>query len=104
PAATAHVPQRSVITGLNATSVSQVQDIATYMSRATPGSLVQARLNNGQAFNVTTGKSDTNSSRAILGIYDQKYVPLRYTFLSTQSTYQLTYAFFWLQLILINVA
>lgn len=104
PAATAHVPQWSVITGLNATSVSQVQDIATYMSRATPGSLVQVRLNNGQVFNVTTGKSDTNSSRAILGIYNQNYVPLRYNFLSTQSTYQLTYAFFWLQLILINVA
>jgi membrane-associated protease RseP (regulator of RpoE activity) len=104
PAATAHVPQWSVITGLNATSVSQVQEIATYMSRATPGSLVQVRLNNGQVFNVTTGKSDTNSSRAILGIYNQNYVPLRYNFLSTQSTYQLTYAFFWLQLILINVA
>jgi len=104
PATTAHVPQWSVITGLNATSVSQVQDIATYMSRATPGSLVQVRLNNGQVFNVTTGKSETNSSRAILGIYNQNYVPLRYNFLSTQSTYQLTYAFFWLQLILINVA
>jgi membrane-associated protease RseP (regulator of RpoE activity) len=98
------MPQWSVITGLNGTIVTQVQDVATYMSKATPGSLIQVHINNGQVYNVTTGKSDTNSSRAILGIYNQNYIPLRYNFLSTQSQYQLSYAFFWLQLILINVA
>jgi membrane-associated protease RseP (regulator of RpoE activity) len=104
PAAASHMPQWSVITGLNGTIVTQVQDVATYMSKATPGSLIQVHINNGQVYNVTTGKSDTNSSRAILGIYNQNYIPLRYNFLSTQSQYQLSYAFFWLQLILINVA
>ncbi len=104
PAAAAHLPQWSVITGLNGTSVTEFQDVSTFMSKVDPGSLVQVRLNDGQLFNITTGKSDTNSSRAILGIYSQNFVPLRYDFLPNQSEYQLARAFFWLQLILLNVA
>ena len=105
PAAAAHIPQWSVITGLNGTIVTQLQDVATYMYRINPGSLVQVRLNDGHVFNVTTGRSDTNSSRAILGVYNQNYVPLRYNFLSFQSQYQLYYGVFrWLVIILPNVA
>ncbi len=73
PAAAAHLPQWSVITGLNGTSVTEFQDVSTFMSKVDPGSLVQVRLNDGQLFNITTGKSDTNSSRAILGIYSQNF-------------------------------
>ena len=105
PAAEAQLPQWSVITGLNATTVTQIQDVANYMYKVNPGSLVQVRLNDGQVFNVTTGRSDTNSSRAILGIYNRDYVPLRYDFLSLESQYQLYYGvFYWLVIILPNVA
>jgi membrane-associated protease RseP (regulator of RpoE activity) len=105
PAAAANLPEWSVITGLNGTSVNQIQDIATFMHKVSPGSLVQIRVNNGQVFNVTTGRSASNSSRAILGIYNRDYVPLRYDFLSVQSQFQLYYGvFFWLVLILPNVA
>ncbi len=104
PAAAAHLPQWSVITGLNATNVGQFQDVSNYLAKIAPGSVVQVRLSSGQVVDVTTGKSDTNSSRAILGIYTTDYVPVRYNFLSIQSTYQLWTAFFWLQLILLNVA
>jgi membrane-associated protease RseP (regulator of RpoE activity) len=61
-------------------------------------------VNTGQTYNVLTGKSDTNSSRALLGVRNQNYVPLRYQFLSPASGYQLATAFFWLNLILVNVA
>src|SRR5438552_4248025 len=105
PAAEAQLPQWSVITGLNATTVRQIHDVANYMYKVNPGSLVQVRLNDGQVFNITTGRSDTNSSRAILGIYNRDYVPLRYDFLSRQSQYQLYYGvFYWLVIILPNVA
>lgn len=104
PAAAAHIPQWSVISALNRTNVSQVLDVATFMTKVTPGSLVQVRLRDGQMFNVTTGKSDTNSSRAILGVYNDNYYPLRYDVASSQTVYQVFRAFFWLQLILLNVA
>src|SRR5207247_5010120 len=95
----------SVITGLNATTVTQIQDVANYMYKVSPGSLVQVRLNDGQVFNVTTGRSDTNSSRAILGIYNRDYVPPRYDFLSLESQYQLYFGvLYWLVIILPNVA
>src|SRR3989442_3174709 len=96
PAAQAQLPQWSVITGLNATTVSQIHDVANYMYKVNPASLVQVRLNDGQVFNITTGRSDTNSSQAILGIYNRDYVPLTYDFLSRQSQYQLYYGvFYW---------
>src|SRR5437773_6347347 len=41
PAAGAQLPQWSVITGLNATTVTQIQDVANYMYKVNPGSLVQ---------------------------------------------------------------
>jgi membrane-associated protease RseP (regulator of RpoE activity) len=105
PAAAAHIPQWSVITGLNGTGVSQVSDVAAFMIQQRPGSLVQVKLkDNNQLFNVTTGRSDTNSSRAILGVYNDNYVPLRADVLGTQTVYQIFRAFFWLQLILLNVA
>jgi membrane-associated protease RseP (regulator of RpoE activity) len=104
PAQAAGIPQWSVITALNGTHVFQTQDIGSFLVRASPGAHVIVQVNTGQTYNVLTGKSDTNSSRAFLGVMNQNYVPLRYQFLSPSSTYQLATAFFWLTLILPNVA
>src|SRR6184192_498086 len=45
PAAEAQLPQWSVITGLNATTVTQIQDVANYMYKVNPGSLVHVVCN-----------------------------------------------------------
>jgi membrane-associated protease RseP (regulator of RpoE activity) len=104
PAQAAGIPQWSVITAVNGTQVSQTQDLGNFLVRASPGAHVIVQVNTGQTYNVLTGKSDTNSSRALLGVRNQNYVPLRYQFLSPASGYQLATAFFWLNLILVNVA
>src|SRR5207245_5291564 len=75
-----------------------------YLSTLTPGSTVTVHLGNSQTLPVTTGTSETNSSRAILGVMTANYVPLRYQFLPVSSSYQLLTAFSWMQLILLGVA
>src|SRR5207245_10162823 len=61
-------------------------------------------INPSQTLTVTTGKSDTNATRAILGVQTANYVPLRNQFLPVYSSYQLLTAFSWMQLILLGVA
>ncbi|TMI29378.1 hypothetical protein E6H28_06605 [Candidatus Bathyarchaeota archaeon] len=82
----------------------QTRDLGNFMVRANPGALVLVQVSTGQTYPVITGKSETNSSRAILGVINQDYHSTRNQFLSPASTYQLNTAFFWLGLILPNVA
>ena len=104
PAQAAGIPQWSVITAVNGTQVLQTRDLGNFMVRANPGALVLVQVSTGQTYPVITGKSETNSSRAILGVINQDYHSTRNQFLSPASTYQLNTAFFWLGLILPNVA
>ena len=106
PAQAKGVPQWSVITSVNTTHtpVSQVQDLGSYLVRLHPGDHAIIGLNNGQSYDIVTGTSSTNSSRAIIGVMNQNYFALRYQFLSTYGAYQLFTAFGWLQLILLGVA
>jgi len=104
PAQAAGIPQWSVITAINGSQVSQTVDLGNFLVRASPGAHVLVHVSTGQTYPVVTGKSGTNSSRAILGVFNQDYHGLRYQFLSTASTFQLFTAFFWLNLILVNVA
>ncbi len=105
PAQAQGMPQWSVITAVNGTQISGVQDLTAYMVKVTPGSLVRVQLSNpSQTVNVPTTRSDTNSSRALLGISSANYFPLRFAFLPVQSSFQMFTAFGWLQLILLGVA
>ncbi len=105
PAQLAHVPQWSIITQVNNDATPDVQHLGSYLASLSPGSNVTVHLSNpSQTVTVTTGKSDTNSSRAILGVITANYVPLRYQFLPVTSSYQLLTAFSWMQLILLGVA
>jgi membrane-associated protease RseP (regulator of RpoE activity) len=104
PAQAAGIPQWSVITAVNGTQVSQTRDLGNFLVRANPGAHVIVQVSTGQTYNVVTGKSETNSSRALLGVINQDYHALRYQFLAPASVYQLNTAFFWLGLILPNVA
>lgn len=104
PAQAAGVPQWSVITNVNGTAVSQVQDLGSFLVRLHPGNHALIGLSNGQTYNIATGTSSTNASRAIIGVMNQNNFALRYQFLSTYGTYQLFTAFGWLQLILLGVA
>jgi len=104
PAQNAGLPQWSVITQVNNNATPDAQHLGSYLSTLTPGSTVTVHLSNSQTLPVVTGKSETNSSRAILGIITANYVPLRYQFLPVYSSYQLLTAFSWMQLILLGVA
>ncbi len=104
PAQASGIPQWSVITSINGTQVSQTRDLGNFLVKATPGAHVLVGLNSGQTYNVVTGKSDVNSSRAIIGVINQNYFPLRNQFLSVYSSYQLFTALGWMQLILLGVA
>jgi membrane-associated protease RseP (regulator of RpoE activity) len=105
PAQMKGMPQWSIITQVNNNTTPDAQHLGLYLSTLTPGSTVTVHLSNpSQTLTVTTGKSDTNSSRAILGVMTANYVPLRYQFLPVTSSYQLLTAFSWMQLILLGVA
>jgi membrane-associated protease RseP (regulator of RpoE activity) len=105
PAQTQGMPQWSIITQVNNNATPDVQHLGAYLSSLHPGDIVTVHLSNpSQTLTVITGKSDTNMSRAILGVQTANYVPLRYQFLPVTSTYQLLTAFSWMQLILLGVA
>jgi len=105
PAQTAGLPQWSIISQVNNYSTSDVQHLGSYLGSLSPGTNVTVHFSNpSQTLKVTTGKSDTNSSRAIIGVQTANYVPLRYQFLPVASSYQLLTAFGWMQLILLGVA
>ncbi|TMI19694.1 PDZ domain-containing protein [Candidatus Bathyarchaeota archaeon] len=105
PAQTAGLPQWSIITQVNNNATPDVQHLGSYLGSLSPGTNVTVHFSNpSQTLKVTTGKSDTNSSRAILGVQTANYVPLRYQFLPVVSSYQLLTAFGWMQLILLGVA
>jgi membrane-associated protease RseP (regulator of RpoE activity) len=105
PAQAQGMPQWSIITQVNNNTTPDVQHLGAYLASLTPGAIVTVHLSNpSQTLTVTTGKSETNATRAILGVQTANYVPLRYQFLPVTSTYQLLTAFSWMQLILLGVA
>jgi membrane-associated protease RseP (regulator of RpoE activity) len=105
PAQASGMPQWSIITQVNNNTTPDVQHLGAYLASLAPGAIVTVHLSNpSQTLTVTTGKSDNNATRAILGVKTANYVPLRYQFLPVTSTYQLLTAFSWMQLILLGVA
>jgi len=105
PAQAQGMPQWSIITQVNNNTTPDVQHLGAYLASLAPGAVVTVHLSNpSQTLTVTTGKSETNATRAILGVQTANYVPLRYQFLPVTSTYQLLTAFSWMQLILLGVA
>jgi len=105
PAQAQGMPQWSIITQVNNNTTPDVQHLGTYLASLAPGAIVTVHLSNpSQTLTVTTGKSDSNATRAILGVQTANYVPLRYQFLPVTSTYLLLTAFSWMQLILLGVA
>jgi membrane-associated protease RseP (regulator of RpoE activity) len=105
PAQARGMPQWSIITQVNNNTTPDVQHLGAYLASLAPGAIVTVHLSNpSQTLTVTTGKSETNATRAILGVQTANYVPLRYQFLPVTSTYQLLTAFSWMQLILLGVA
>jgi len=105
PAQAQGMPQWSIITQVNNNTTPDVQHLGTYLASLAPGAIVTVHVSNpSQTLTVTTGKSDTNATRAILGVQTANYVPLRYQFLPVTSTFQLLTAFSWMQLILLGVA
>ncbi len=105
PAQASGMPQWSIITQVNNNTTPDVQHLGAYLASLAPGAIVTVHLSNpSQTLTLTTGKSDNNATRAILGVQTANYVPLRYQFLPVTSTYQLLTAFSWMQLILLGVA
>jgi membrane-associated protease RseP (regulator of RpoE activity) len=88
PAQAQGMPQWSIITQVNNNTTPDVQHLGAYLASLAPGAIVTVHLSNpSQTLKVTTGKSETNATRAILGVQTANYVPLS-----------------WMQLILLGVA
>jgi membrane-associated protease RseP (regulator of RpoE activity) len=105
PAQLKGLPQWSIITQVNNNATPDVQHLGSYLGSLTPGTNVTVHFSNPSGtLTVTTGKSEANMTRAILGVQTANYVPLRYQFLPVVSSFQLLTAFGWLQLILLGVA
>src|SRR5437899_13105784 len=81
-AQTAGLPQWSIITQVNNYSTSDVQHLGSYLGSLSPGTNVTVHLTNpSQTLKITTGRSDTNSSKAIIGVQTANYDTLRYQIL-----------------------
>ncbi len=73
PAASAGIPQWSVITALNGIRVVQRENITTILAPASPGDTVTVQLSDGRLFHLTTQRAPENASRAIIGITASLY-------------------------------
>ena len=104
----AQVPQWSVITAINGTQISSIGDLSRFMSNVKAGQSIELQLSDGT--NIvsktvkTTLENSTGSPRALIGITSQDYQRPRTTLVTPFIGFQLSLAFYWLTLLLINVA
>lgn len=104
----AHVPQYTVITAINGTQINSIANLTKFMSNVKPGQSVQLQLTDGTSSFArtvrTTLDNSTGNSRALIGIGTQDYQKPRLSLITPFIGFQLSLAFYWLTLLLINVA
>ncbi|HZY93591.1 MAG TPA: site-2 protease family protein [Candidatus Bathyarchaeia archaeon] len=98
------LPQWSVITRINNSTITQARDLSAALVKISPGTNVTVGLNNGQLVYITPKPAANNASRAVLGISVANYYATRLAFLSVPAAYQVLTALNWLSLILLGVA
>ncbi len=106
PAHSSGLQAGDIVTNINGTRISGIDDLRRYMARVIPGQEIVVGTQRG-AFPVKTGVDLGNSSRAIIGISglteDIVYEP-KFPFLSGGYPSILLHAEFWLAVVLISVA
>jgi membrane-associated protease RseP (regulator of RpoE activity) len=95
-----------VLTSINGTSISGIDDLRNYMNRVKPGQVVVLETNRGP-FSVRTAPDSANATHALIGIggltdnivYQPRFAPL-----PSELPPVLFHAEFWLSIVLVSVA
>lgn len=103
PAQTNNIPTWSVLTQVNGTTVSTIDQLRTQLSPLVPGHHLLLTVS-GNNYLITTQASPTNSSRATIGIFTFNYYQPHASFIPISGPYQFYTLLQWLSLILLGVA
>ena len=103
PAQTNNVPNWSVLTAVNGTSVSTIDQLRSQLVPLIPGHHLLLTVS-GSNYLIVTQPSPTNSSRATIGIFTFNYYQPRASFIPVSGPYQFYTLLQWLSLILLGVA
>jgi membrane-associated protease RseP (regulator of RpoE activity) len=106
PASSSGLQAGDIVTSINGTKISSIDDLRTYMSKVSPGQVIVIGTQTG-TYSVRTGSDQTNSSRALIGISGLTdlivYNP-KLPFLSSEFPDILLHAEYWLSVVLVSVA
>ena len=102
PAETAGIPQWSVITAVNGTSIVQPGNLSTILIQARPLDVLHIQTSNG-AFDVITQPAEGNASRAFLGINSSPYFATRIPTLLPPASHYLFNTLQWMQILLLGI-
>ena len=103
PAQTSNIPNWSVLTAVNGTTVSSVDQLRTQLIPLVPGHHLLLNVG-GTNYLIVTQPSSSNSSRATIGIFTFNYYQPRASFIPVSGPYQFYTLLQWLSLILLGVA
>jgi membrane-associated protease RseP (regulator of RpoE activity) len=106
PASSSGLQAGDIVTSINGTRISSIDNLRTYMSKVSPGQVIVIGTQTG-SYVVHTGSDQTNSSRALIGISGLTdlivYNP-KLPFLSSEFPDILLHAEYWLSVVLVSVA
>jgi len=106
PAHSSGLQAGDVVTSINGTRITSINDLRQYMSNVVPGQEIVVGTQRG-SFPVTTGVDQTNSSHALIGISgltDNIVYNPKLPGLSSDFPPMLLHAEFWLSIVLVSVA
>lgn len=103
-AASSNVPSWSVLTQVNGTSISSIQDLRNYLSPLSPGHHLVLTMLNGRNYTIVTQAASDNKTRATVGVFTFPYYEPRASFLPVSGPYQFYNTLSWMSLILLGVA
>jgi len=106
PAHSSGLQDGDVVTSINGTRITSINDLRQYMSNVIPGQEIVVGTQRG-SFPVTTGVDQTNSSHALIGISgltDNIVYNPKVPGLSSDFPPILQHAEFWLSIVLVSVA
>jgi hypothetical protein len=104
PAAAAGMTPWDVIYAINSTAIADLGDLGVVMVRVQPNDLLVVETSGGLR-TFRAGVSATNASQGVMGVSSLiSYLALRVGETSPQATYHLNLTFYWLSLIMINLA
>jgi len=106
PANSTGLAAGDIVTSINGTNISSVDDLRTYMNRVKPGQVVVLETSNG-VFSVRTAPDSANATHALIGIgglTDNIIYQPKFALLPSELPPVLFHAEFWLSIVLVSVA